>query len=258
MNHRHAVGHHSDVLCALQVLIDYAREQGDFFRSLTLSEEALALSRNVGDSLSEAHAHLSAGDAAAAQGTPQQAARHYQEALVLLWSQGDWACTIHSLIGLTHVAVTCGEPAHAAEFLATADALDEGAAKYLPSNVRTTAVGCEQTVRSQLGEKRFTCIRDAARSLSPSKAVAAAITAAAAIGATIQGEPTDAVANGNVTDRELQVLRLVVEGHSNREIAQTLFISQKTARNHVTNILAKLRVDSRTAAATFAIRHGMI
>src|SRR5215213_3551559 len=258
MNHRHAVGHHSDVLWALQVLIDYAREQGDFFRSLTLSEEALALSRNVGDSLSQAHAHLSAGDAAAAQGTLQQAARHYREALVLLWAQGDWACTIRSLIGLAHVAVACGEPAHAAEFLATANALDEGATQFLPSNVRATASGCEQTVRSQLGEKRFSCIQADARSLSPGKAIAAAITVATAIGADSCREPNHNLAGSDLTDRELQVLRLLVEGYSNREIAQTLFISQKTARNHVTNILAKLGVDSRTAAATFAIRHGMV
>src|SRR5215213_9245473 len=258
MNHRHAVGHHSDVLWALQVLIDYAREQGDFFRSLTLSEEALALSRNVGDSLSEAHAHLSAGDAAAAQGTPQQAARHYREALVLLWAQGDWACTIRALIGLAHVAVACGEPVHAAEFLATADALDEECSPSLPAAIRVTAAGCEQTLRAQLGEQRLAGVQTAARSLSPAKAVAAAIPAATAIGANSCGELTHAMANGHLTERERQVLRLLVEGHSNPEIAHTLFISQKTARNHVTNILTKLGVDSRTAAATFAIRHGLV
>src|SRR5829696_2852569 len=258
MIHHHAAGHHSDVIRALNVLTDYAQEQGDFCRALALSEEALALSRNVGDSLSEAHAHLSAGDAATAGGTPQQAARHYQEALLLLWSQGDWACSIRSLIGLARVAITCGEPARAAEFLATVDALDEGATQFLPSNVRATAAGCEQTIRSQLGEKQFAGVQDDARSLSPAKAVAAAITAASAIGADSCKEPNHTLASSHLTDREQQVLRLLVEGYSNREIAQTLFISQKTARNHVTNILTKLGVDSRTAAATFAIRHGMV
>jgi DNA-binding NarL/FixJ family response regulator len=58
--------------------------------------------------------------------------------------------------------------------------------------------------------------------------------------------------------REMDVLRLVVEGHSNPEIATSLFISPKTVRNHMTNILAKLGVESRTAAATFAVRHDLV
>ena len=187
MIHRHAAGHHSDVVWALHVLTEYAQQQGDFCRALALSEEALGLSRAVGNSLSEAHAHLSAGDAAAAQDTPRQAARHYQEALVLLWSQGDWVCSIRSLIGLARVAVSCEEPVHAAEFLATADALDEGSAQFLPSTVRTTATDCEHTIQSKLGEQRVASIQDAARSLSPSKAVAAAITVITGRNALVSG-----------------------------------------------------------------------
>jgi two-component system, NarL family, response regulator LiaR len=54
------------------------------------------------------------------------------------------------------------------------------------------------------------------------------------------------------------VLRLLVEGHSNPEIAEILSISPKTARNHVTNILGKLGVETRTAAATSALRRGLL
>ena len=55
--------------------------------------------------------------------------------------------------------------------------------------------------------------------------------------------------------RQLRVLRLLIEGESNPEIAAALFISRKTVLNHVTNILAKLEVESRTAAATHVLRH---
>ncbi len=60
-----------------------------------------------------------------------------------------------------------------------------------------------------------------------------------------------------LTDRERQVLRLVAEGRSNREIASALFISPKTASVHVSNILAKLGAASRTEAAAIAHRDGL-
>jgi DNA-binding NarL/FixJ family response regulator len=57
-----------------------------------------------------------------------------------------------------------------------------------------------------------------------------------------------------LTPRELEVLRLVAEGRSNRQIAEALFISAKTASVHVSNILAKLGVASRVEAAAVAHR----
>jgi DNA-binding NarL/FixJ family response regulator len=60
-----------------------------------------------------------------------------------------------------------------------------------------------------------------------------------------------------LTPRELEVLRLVAEGRSNRQIAEALFISVKTASVHVSNILAKLRVGTRVEAAAVAHRLGL-
>jgi two-component system, NarL family, response regulator DegU len=61
-----------------------------------------------------------------------------------------------------------------------------------------------------------------------------------------------------LTDRELEVLRLVGEGASNREIAQRLYISEKTAKNHLTHIFEKLGVTDRTQAALYAVRSGLV
>jgi DNA-binding NarL/FixJ family response regulator len=60
-----------------------------------------------------------------------------------------------------------------------------------------------------------------------------------------------------LTPRELEVLRLLVEGRSNRQIAEQLFISGKTASVHVTNLLSKLGVHSRLEAAAMARRLGL-
>lgn len=60
-----------------------------------------------------------------------------------------------------------------------------------------------------------------------------------------------------LTARELEILQHIVEGHSNAEIAQSLFISEKTVKNHITNILRKLDLSDRTQAAVFALRHGL-
>ncbi|MBE0466541.1 MAG: response regulator transcription factor [Candidatus Desulforudis sp.] len=58
-----------------------------------------------------------------------------------------------------------------------------------------------------------------------------------------------------LTQREVEVLRLVAAAKSNREIAQTLYISEKTVKNHLTNIFQKIEVNDRTQAALYAIRH---
>ena len=57
--------------------------------------------------------------------------------------------------------------------------------------------------------------------------------------------------------REAEVLRLVVTGLSNRAIAQTLSLSEKTVINHLTSIYGKIGVDNRAAATAFAIRHDL-
>ena len=61
-----------------------------------------------------------------------------------------------------------------------------------------------------------------------------------------------------LTERETEVLRLLAQGRSNKEIAQALIIGEKTVKTHVSNILAKLNVPSRTQAALFAVRIGMV
>ena len=63
---------------------------------------------------------------------------------------------------------------------------------------------------------------------------------------------------GGLTDREVEVLRLVACGHTNRAVANELFLSEKTVARHVSNIFAKLGVGSRAAATAYAYDHGLV
>ncbi len=61
-----------------------------------------------------------------------------------------------------------------------------------------------------------------------------------------------------LTARELQILKMIAAGKRNREIADELFITEKTVKNYISNILFKLQVNSRTEAALLAVREGLV
>ena len=62
----------------------------------------------------------------------------------------------------------------------------------------------------------------------------------------------------DLTNREMEVLYLIADGLSNQEIADKLFITLKTVKTHVSNILSKLEVSDRTQATIYAFKHNMI
>ncbi len=75
-----------------------------------------------------------------------------------------------------------------------------------------------------------------------------------------KAEPPDTVQPAplaDLTEREVEVLRLVAAGLNNREIAARLVISDKTVKTHVSSILSKLQLEDRTQAAIYALRHGL-
>ena len=63
---------------------------------------------------------------------------------------------------------------------------------------------------------------------------------------------------GMLTEREKEVLSLIAQGESNKNIAHKLFISEKTVKNHITSIFRKLKVEDRTQAAIFAIKRRLV
>ncbi|MEW6399286.1 MAG: response regulator transcription factor [Bacillota bacterium] len=65
-------------------------------------------------------------------------------------------------------------------------------------------------------------------------------------------------AEAKLNEHELRILKLLGEGKTNREIAATLYLSEKTVRNYVSSILSKLNLSNRTQAACYAVKRGMV
>ena len=74
--------------------------------------------------------------------------------------------------------------------------------------------------------------------------------------ATAVPEVTETV-RAELSDRELEVLKLIAGGKNNAEIANDLFVSSKTVKNHISNILAKLQISNRIQAAVYAVKSGI-
>jgi NarL family two-component system response regulator LiaR len=75
--------------------------------------------------------------------------------------------------------------------------------------------------------------------------------------ATREPPPSAPAMTDDLTERELEVLRLIAAGLNNRQIADRLVISEKTVKTHVSSILGKLHVEDRTQAAVYALHHGL-
>jgi DNA-binding NarL/FixJ family response regulator len=71
-------------------------------------------------------------------------------------------------------------------------------------------------------------------------------------------EDAAATIRAELSDREIEVLKLIANGKDNAQIARELFISPKTVKNHISNILMKLQIDNRIHAAVYAVRSGIV
>ncbi len=115
-------------------------------------------------------------------------------------------------------------------------------------------------VQSRMDERAFQAAWNAGRLLSQEQMVAEARNVICeALGITAVAKPDNTPASvAGLSPRERDVLHLLVEGKSDREIGAALFIGTRTVQTHVANLFAKLGVNSRAEAAAVAVRRGIV
>jgi non-specific serine/threonine protein kinase len=192
------------------------------------------------------------------QGDDALAATRYAEALRSFFDAGELWSVAGCLDGVAALGVA-RDGLRAARLLGAAAELRTAIGAPLFPQDRPTHELAVATVKAALGEAAYTEAWAAGGRLSLESAMdlAGTIIGAATAGADTVSVSPPAAISGGLTPRELEVLRLVADGRGDREIAATLFISHNTAMKHVANILMKLDVESRTAAAAFAHRNGI-
>jgi DNA-binding NarL/FixJ family response regulator len=190
------------------------------------------------------------------QGDQVLAARLFAESIAAAEEIGISRLVLGAMAGLAGVALVLGQPARAARLLAAVETEGEtSGVGRLGHAAHTERILAE--VQASLPEPAFATAWDEGRHLAFADAVAEARAIAASTLELPQPLPGDASGFG-LTARELDVLRLLVEGHSDRQIGEALFIGARTVQTHVANLFAKLGVNARAEAAAVAVRRGLV
>jgi len=231
---------------SLQILGEIAASRGDLRSSRARIGEAFQLHSEAGDKQGQISALL----ALARIGSDYGSARQYLvDSLSLSHESGDRVSLARGLDGLA-VLFARRNPERGVRLAAAAEALKArtGAAS-LPAEKRCLEQALSQACH-RLGENRFALAWEQGGQLAIDQALVLAREGGA--------RPKAAhLKTWPLTERQKEVAALVAAGRTNRQIAELLVITERTAEHHVENILTKLRVNSRTQLGIWAAEHGL-
>ena len=164
------------------------------------------------------------------------------------------------LFEAAHLAHLDGNAEKVAQFLGAASSGPRG---YLPAGGQDALEHVLTAAAKQsLGQDRFNALYRRGQSISLTQSIEEAISYADEVAGQLEDtpatEPKTLATTFQLTDREIQVLQCLVEGKTDREIGDTLYISHATASTHVRNILRKLDAPSRSIAMVTAVRYGIV
>jgi predicted ATPase/DNA-binding CsgD family transcriptional regulator len=224
----------------LNGLGDLARLAGDHGQAAALYEESLTLWRELRGTPGVASALHKLGQVSRSTRDPAGARAYFAESIAMQQELGNKQGIAECLAGLAGVAADSGRPRQAAQVFAAATQLLAAIGVPLAPADQAVLTRDLDTVRRRLDTKTWQALQEAGSTLSTTDAIALAL--------------TDDTASAPLSDREVEILRLVADGLSDREIGARLTISPHTVHRHVANIRTKLGQPSRAAAVAHAAR----
>jgi predicted ATPase/DNA-binding NarL/FixJ family response regulator len=251
---RHAVPMHATI--AIMNLGRIAQETGDLPLAQELLDDALARHQTSSGPIGVAYGHQTLGSLLLERGNHALASAHFRQAFATFADAAHLGAAAAVLEALAGTAVA-SQPDRATRLIAAAATIiDQGYGPRPASDERIFADMLE-TTRAQLGEAAFTAAWEAGTRLTLDEVRAEVDALVEEIASAPESLPVPAATHG-LTPREIEVLRLVAAGRSNREIADALSISVPTVKRHVTTILGKLGLPSRSAATAWAHTHEIL
>jgi DNA-binding CsgD family transcriptional regulator/tetratricopeptide (TPR) repeat protein len=246
------VGNNAYIARVLVQLGEIEHRRGDLDRERALAEEALALAR-VGEHLLVMALALGAlGVVAEQSGDDSWAVALYRERLDIAHLLGLPRHIADAIEQFAGIAFRHGQLERAVRLFGASSVIRDRTGRRRSQQLATRMDDALRALRDSLADATLQAAWAEGRALS----LDAAIEYALSDEGDALPEPANEAAS-ILTRRELDVLRLIVDGKSNQEIAGDLFISPNTVTTHVANIMNKLGLDSRTAVATWAVRNGI-
>lgn len=231
-------------------------DRGEFAKGEALILEALDLARRIDDTFGIAVNLYNLGNCVVELGDVAGAILRYNEALALTGQLGERHLASRVLDRLGIALHLAGNARAAARLIGAADCLREAIGDTLFADEAANLNQRFQEVRTALGDDAYAAFYESGRSLPFEQAAAEARSLADAAILADQTAPARVLSGLSV--REVEVLRLLADGHADKDIAEALFISKRTASTHVAAIMVKLGVGSRTGAVASAFRGGLI
>jgi non-specific serine/threonine protein kinase len=240
------------VSAILSMMGGIALAEGDPAGASVFLEEQLLRQRAYGSWWRLGETLRQLGDVARAQGDEAKALARYRESVSVASEHGGRNFLAASLVSIALLELDWGNAFRAARLLGAADALGQQLGFSIARRERLRYEAIIEHLQQALPDGAFQAAWDAGAVLSFEGAITEALDSTDTTEPrTVERRALDFPA---LTARELEVLELLAEGRSDREIGEALNISPRTASGHVANLLGKLNVPSRTAAAAYALR----